>query len=476
MSSAGANVGRTSCLRPGRIQEPIDATDQAAAMKLSEFIRLNMGAIIDEWVRFARQVPPARNFEPDQLRNHVLEMLEVIAEDIETAQSFAQQKEKSWGRGAEGFGPSADTVAEQHGLERLAEGFSINDAMAEFRALRATVLRLWSECADPEPDALDEMTRFNEAVDQALAESLNSYSALRDRQTHLFDVLLSTSPDLNFIIDTDGAILYANRAAVTRFGKSPEEMNDANFFQLCAPFAPEMQLHVRHVIGACSTDRSELSFDGEAGRSCTYEYLLVPVLDPHGQCEAVAATARDISERKAAEERIRHSANHDHLTDLPNRCLFRERLELELRHSARTGLPLALLFIDLDGFKEINDRLGHEPGDELLQQVGRRIQGCVRDTDMVARLGGDEFTVILTDITQPLHVETLCQKILTALNQPFMLKAGRSGLSASIGITRYPNDAATLDELVRNADSAMYDAKSAGRNRFSVFTRVKSTS
>lgn len=437
-------------------------------MKLSDFIRSSMEPILDEWADFARQVPQARDFEVVQLRDHARGILEVIADDIDKEQSAAQQQEKSWGRGAR---LGNDTEAEQHGSVRLAEGFSINDAMAEFRALRATVLRLWSERKDLGADALDDMTRFNEAIDQALAESLSRYSALRDPQTRLFDALLSTSPDLNFIIDAEGAILYANQATAMRFGKSSAEMRDVNFYQLCAPFAPEMERHARHVVGARATDRSELSFEGGGGEARIYECLLVPVFDPLGQCEAVAGTARDISERKVSEERIRHSANYDHLTDLPNRGLFRERLELELRHSARTGLPLALLFVDLDGFKEVNDRLGHGAGDELLQQVGKRIRGCVRDTDMVARLGGDEFTVILTDITQPLHVETLCQKILTTLSQPFTLKAGQAGISASIGVTGYPGDAASLDELIRNADAAMYEAKSAGRNRFSVFRR-----
>ncbi len=438
-------------------------------MKLSDFIRLSIDPILDEWADFASHVPQAQHFEMDQLRDHARGILEAIADDIEKTQTPTQQHEKSRGRGPR---QGDDTQAEQHGSVRLAEGFSVNDAMAEFRALRASVLRLWSHSEDLEPDALYEMTRFNEAIDQALAESLSRYSVLRDCQTRLFDALLSTSPDLNLIIGTDGTVLYANQAAASRFGKSPAEMNNANFYQLCAPFTPELELHMRHVVGARATDRGELSSSVEAGKSRTYEYLLVPVLDPKGRCEAVACTARDISERKASEERIRHNANYDQLTDLPNRGLFRERLELELRHSARTGLPLALLFIDLDGFKEVNDRLGHAAGDELLQQVGRRIQGCVRDTDMVARLGGDEFTVILTDITQPMHVETLCRKILTKLSQPFRLKAGQAGISASIGVTGYPSDAATLDELIRNADAAMYEAKNAGRNRFRVFTRT----
>jgi diguanylate cyclase (GGDEF)-like protein/PAS domain S-box-containing protein len=440
---------------------------QRIPMKLSDFIRSSVDRIINEWVDFAKQVPPARNLAANQLRDHARGILEVIATDLEHAQTAGEQREKSQGKGPRG---AAQSEAEQHGSVRLAEGFSVNDAMAEFRALRATVLRLWAENAEPWPAAMDEMTRFNEAIDQALTESLARYSALRDRQTRLFDALLSTSPDLNFIIEPGGMIIYANKAAAARFGKSPGDMNGANFFKLCGPFAPEMELHVRYVISARTTYRGELPFARDTGRQRTYEYLLVPVLDPDGKCEAVAGTARDITERKAAEERVRRSANYDHLTDLPNRSLFRERLELELKHSARTGLPLALLFIDLDGFKDVNDRLGHAAGDELLQHVGRRIRACVRGTDMVARVGGDEFIVILTDITQPPHVESLCDKILGELSKPFSLRAGEASISGSIGVTRYPGDGGNLDELVRNADAAMYRAKNAGRNQFHTYS------
>jgi diguanylate cyclase (GGDEF)-like protein len=184
----------------------------------------------------------------------------------------------------------------------------------------------------------------------------------------------------------------------------------------------------------------------------------------------VAGSARDITERKRSEEQVRRSANHDSLTDLPNRGLFRERLEHEVKHSARTGLPLALLFIDLDGFKEVNDRLGHAAGDQLLQQVAHRISSCVRDTDTVARLGGDEFTVILTDVTRPQHIHAIAEKILDELRKPFALAAGQASISGSIGITVFPGDGSTPDELVRNADEAMYAAKNAGRNRYRFFT------
>ncbi|WP_229458866.1 GGDEF domain-containing protein [Massilia glaciei] len=200
----------------------------------------------------------------------------------------------------------------------------------------------------------------------------------------------------------------------------------------------------------------------------------MPVLDEQGRVEAVAGTARDITERKANEERVRRSANYDSLTGLPNLSLFRDRLDHEIKHALRTGLPLALLFIDLDGFKAVNDELGHAAGDELLRQAAHRINGCVRDTDTVARIGGDEFTVILTDVTREAHIDVIARELLDALGAPFPLGPQNATISASIGISLSPQDSIVPDMLVRNADLAMYVAmyvaKHAGRNAYRYFT------
>jgi diguanylate cyclase (GGDEF)-like protein/PAS domain S-box-containing protein len=179
----------------------------------------------------------------------------------------------------------------------------------------------------------------------------------------------------------------------------------------------------------------------------------------------------DISERKQADERVWQHANFDALTGLPNRRLFRDRLEQEVRKAQRNGHLIALLFIDLDRFKQVNDLLGHDAGDLLLVQAGQRIRGCVRDTDTVARLGGDEFTVILSELESMDHVECLSQKILETLGKPFCLGKEVAYVSGSVGVTLYPADAATPEELIRKADLAMYTAKNAGRNCFSYFTQ-----
>ncbi|MDB5907175.1 MAG: hypothetical protein JWP34_1289 [Massilia sp.] len=435
-------------------------------MRLPEFIRANIEPILDQWTLYARSIPHAPELENVVLRDHAREILVAIADDLGNVQTPAEQSEKSQGRGPH---PPLVTAAEMHGGARFAEGFDLSDTVGEFRALRASVLRLWEhQLPLPREEAVD-ITRFNEAVDQAVAESLARFTHLRDRRRRLFDALLSSSPDLNYLIDTSGKLIYVNKAFADTFEKTPGDLAGDDFFALCPPCVRDIERHMRTVVDSRTTYRGEMDITLPSGDVRCYEYLLVPVLNPDGQCEAVAGSARDITERKEAEERIRRTAHHDFLTDLPNRTLFRERLEHEVKHSTRTGLPLALLFIDLDGFKQVNDLLGHAAGDQLLQQVAQRISSCVRDTDTVARLGGDEFTVILTDVTHPEHIQNIAGEILDELRKPFLLDAEEASISGSIGIAVFPTDAASYDELVRNSDEAMYIAKNAGRNQYQFY-------
>ncbi len=180
----------------------------------------------------------------------------------------------------------------------------------------------------------------------------------------------------------------------------------------------------------------------------------------------------DITNRKQTEELIWKQANFDALTQLPNRSMFHDRVAQEIKKVHRAGQQLALLFIDLDHFKEINDTLGHDTGDNLLVEAARRICACVRETDAVARLGGDEFTVLLCGIEEGEVgiVERIAQSILDNLSTPFALGNEEVYVSASIGITMYPDDADDIEGLFKNADQAMYLSKSQGRNRYSYFT------
>ena len=178
----------------------------------------------------------------------------------------------------------------------------------------------------------------------------------------------------------------------------------------------------------------------------------------------------DVTEKKKSEALIWQQANFDTLTQLPNRRMFHDRLEHDILKSRRDGLRIAILFIDLDHFKEVNDTLGHHQGDILLVEAARRIRTCVRESDTVARLGGDEFTIILAELHEVARVESIAQQILDLLQAPFQLGQEQAFVSASIGITLYPDDARDIGDLLKHADQAMYAAKGAGRNRFSYFT------
>jgi diguanylate cyclase (GGDEF)-like protein/PAS domain S-box-containing protein len=178
----------------------------------------------------------------------------------------------------------------------------------------------------------------------------------------------------------------------------------------------------------------------------------------------------DVTEKKEAEQLIWHQANYDALTVLPNRQMFMDRLAQDIKISNRSEKPLALIFLDLDRFKEVNDTLGHKVGDELLCEAAKRLVICLRESDTVVRLGGDEFVVILAELEDIQVIERVAKKILAQLSQFFLLANEQVFISASLGIAIYPDDSYEINELIKYADQAMYISKQLGRNRFSYFT------
>ena len=194
------------------------------------------------------------------------------------------------------------------------------------------------------------------------------------------------------------------------------------------------------------------------------------IADEDGSVLQYAALISDITERKLAEEQIRYQANYDELTGLPNRSLFLDHLDESLNRRERTEKDMALMFIDLDRFKWVNDTLGHDAGDDMLCQVAERMKECIRRVDTVARLGGDEFVVILQDISKAEDTVNIAEKVIEQLSRPFMLGRKEASVGASIGITVAPTDGKDSTTLLRNADLAMYAAKKAGRSIYKFFT------
>jgi diguanylate cyclase (GGDEF)-like protein/PAS domain S-box-containing protein len=195
-----------------------------------------------------------------------------------------------------------------------------------------------------------------------------------------------------------------------------------------------------------------------------------PEFDSRGDLKHVVVNFHDITQRKNAETQTWNEANFDHLTQLPNRRLFHDRLEQKLHQSLRDESILALMFLDLDHFKDVNDLQGHDMGDLLLIEVARRIKESVRESDTIARLGGDEFTVILSDLQHDHNVGQVASKIVEALSKPYLLGAQETFLSASMGIAIFPGDGASSTDLLKHADQALYVAKNEGRSCFRFFT------
>lgn len=191
------------------------------------------------------------------------------------------------------------------------------------------------------------------------------------------------------------------------------------------------------------------------------------VFGRNGRFMGRRASNRDITELKEAEEKIRQLAYYDTLTGLPNRRLLVDRLDHALAQARRFHRSLAVMFLDLDRFKLINDTLGHSSGDELLRQVATRLAACVREGDTVARPGGDEFVIVLTEVAQPQDAAGVARKVITAFDAPFPVAGQELRVTTSIGIAIYPIDGADdVDELMKKADMAMYRAKEAGRNGY----------
>ena len=273
------------------------------------------------------------------------------------------------------------------------------------------------------------------------------------------------------VTDDEGRILSVNPAFSQISGYAAEEVIGHLAYELTSSHQDiKFYSRMRQTISHTGYWEGEIWHQHKNGDHYLVSLRFNTVFDGKGNVLRHVALFTDITKKKATEEAIWKQANFDTMTGLPNRRMFNDRLRQEIKKAARDQLPMALIFIDLDGFKAVNDTLGHDFGDILLKQVAERLLQCVRNTDTVARLGGDEFTVILSELKEPGDVVRIVQDILHCLARPFQLKHEIAHISGSIGISLFPDDGDEAEHLIKNADQAMYLCKQQGRNRFNYFT------
>ena len=314
-----------------------------------------------------------------------------------------------------------------------------------------------------------ELYNLNASLESMVEERV---AELRDNQEYVHAVLDNVNEGI-IVIDEASVIVSFNLAAEKIFGYNVQEVIRQNFSLLISTSNPELsgkyQKYSEDKAAGLLYGVTREAVGLRKNQSVFPLELKTSQISIQGKALFIT-TARDISERKDAEQRISYMASHDALTGLPNRALLQDRIQQTLAHNRRRNQMAALLFIDLDKFKSVNDTLGHAVGDSLLQEAARRLLAEVRSEDTVARQGGDEFIILLSKIKHPQEAGTLAQKLLDSFIEPFIIDGHELYISASIGISIFPDDGDELGTLLQNSDIAMYHAKETGRSNFQFFS------
>ena len=291
-----------------------------------------------------------------------------------------------------------------------------------------------------------------------------------DKSRLRFAALVQHSSDVVTVIDRDGRILYQSESCQRVLGRSAESMTGGSVWDLMVDAEADL---LKGAIAAASQEllrmqtlhnvwhRGDLS-------ECHLEITVTNMLDD-ASVAGLVLNSRDVTDRTVLEEELLHQAFHDSLTTLSNRAMFKNRLEHALTRRDRKPGSLAVLFLDLDGFKEVNDTLGHSSGDQLLVQVAQRLRGQSRPGDTVARFGGDEFAVLIEDLNEPAYAIDLAQRMNSVLRAPYELGSTRVHITASVGIAYHGDHATDAEQLLRNADLAMYQAKAAQAGGYALY-------
>jgi len=285
-------------------------------------------------------------------------------------------------------------------------------------------------------------------------------------QKQYFEALMKNSPLAIVALDQNYRIVAINDAFEKLFGYSLTDAIGQDLDSLIAtPETMEEALEYTERVRTGGQVYGSGKRKRKDGSLVDVEVFGMPVIVA-GEQVGILGVYQDVSSRKQAEEKLQYMATHDLLTNLPNRFLFNDRLEQAVAKAKRGDRRFAVLFLDLDGFKEVNDRFGHQKGDGVLQQVAERLKECLRESDTLARLGGDEFSLILEDVQDNRSAAAVPQKLLAALAAPFYVDENEITITASIGISLYPDDGDATELLLKQADAAMYRAKELGGNNF----------
>jgi diguanylate cyclase (GGDEF)-like protein/PAS domain S-box-containing protein len=275
-----------------------------------------------------------------------------------------------------------------------------------------------------------------------------------------------------FETDQEGKITFFNNIFADVLGYTQEELTGLNFQSLIKKEdADSLSILFNQIfITGKPTRNFPYEFISTDGKVTSAEFSFFPKRDKEGNVCGFRGVGHDITERKHAEEKIQYQATHDALTGLPNRLMFSQLLNQAIKSARRYKRQFAVLFIDLDRFKIINDTMGHDAGDQLLQEIAARLKQTLRAVDVVARLGGDEFIVLIDEVSDSSHVSTVAHKIITSIIKPLTIMKQECRITASIGISIYPKDAEDEQSLMKNADMAMYLAKEEGKNNYQFYS------
>jgi diguanylate cyclase (GGDEF)-like protein/PAS domain S-box-containing protein len=302
---------------------------------------------------------------------------------------------------------------------------------------------------------------------QLRLEAQNMVLEQIDAERTRLAMIVESSNDAIFTVSVESNITSWNGGAEDIFGYSAREIIGESIFTIMPAELYHERSHIwQMILSGEQLQYFETTRIRKDGKKIYVTITTSPLLNTNEEIIGNSVIARDVTERREMEETIRHQAHYDSLTDLPNRQLFMDLLSLELVKAQRNGKKVALLFMDLNGFKLVNDTLGHSCGDRLLQQVARRLKTSIRASDTAARLGGDEFTVLMPDLTKTDDVDIVLGKILGVFETPFMLDGVATEVTTSIGISIFPDNGDFSDELMKKADTAMYEAKGTGKNSY----------